>query len=1108
MKRWRDHPRIDAASAWVVANAPRIWAVVLVAIVLALSWHSLRGIHTREVRAVLRSLDSRPLTIAAVVTVINIAIMGLYDVMAFAETRTRAMQRWKFGAVAFCWSNFLTLGPLAGPAIRFWLYRRSVAELSELHTGIVSVVIAFVSGLAGWTAAALIAPRVGGGIPLFVFLALVFVIAAAWCGRAIARRTDRFEGRAAAPSRTFEMALVGWLDWLLGAIVFVLCLHATGRPAPTLDLLAEFFTGQVIGLASLVPGGFGSSDAFWIARLPFDQNVSAAGLGAFRLIYYVAPWFIASIVLLSWATRMSSRRIDVARRITASLVAAGGILMILSTASPAIHARVVLMERYLPLPLVEFGQLAAALAGLILLVLARGLARGYASAYKFTIALLLLGGFASLLKGLDWEEAAILGAIGAAAWSQSSLFDRASGGDWLDWGDLAIGFAALLVFVLFGTFSHHIEFGALERWTSIGYRLQAARFLRTAASMGVVVGAATLYVLIRTPVRFEPPTDEEIQQTLNAHAGYGTGTTPIMVAVGDKSVFFDGRRGFCLYRTIGPYLAVFSDPMVTASSERAAFLNGLFTFAANIDRRPLFYQISLDWIPLLHDRGYHLFKLGEEAHVRLDRLTLEGHAGKLTRQILRRAERDAITFRVMHPPEIANRIDELADISSGWLRAKEVTERQFSIGYFDADYIRRFPCAVVETRGGQRLLAFANLLEGPRHEELSVDLMRYRTDGPSVMDFLLLSTMLHGKSEGYHTFNLGMAPLASVGEHRGARIGERLAGLLFRRGDHWYNFQGVRFYKQKFDPEWVPRYMAYQSAVEWPVALANVSALIAGSWGSALLPGRESAKAHARIAWRHLAISLLFVLTACGCAAHTAPAGPDQFVSLNSHSLRLRLQSPDRAATHPLLVYATGDGGMHRKDLDTYRQLAALGYPIVGFDARDYVKHLGPDTSTTTPERLAHDYSQIIARAREVLGLDAHCSVVLVGVSRGAGLAVVAAGPLRDSITGVVAVALTQEEEYIRWYRDPAPHETRSPVMVDVYEYLGQLGNLPIAVVQSTHDSYLPAAKAREQFGPDTPYRWLQPIDAASHNFGGARTRMYDAVRSALDWVVTPRRNR
>src|SRR3954447_10488534 len=165
------------------SRTPPVSGVALFAIVLALSWHALRGIHTHEVRAVLRSLESRPLIFAVLVTVLNIAIMGLYDVMAFAETRTDAIQRWRFGAVAFCWSNFLTLGPLAGPAIRLWLYRRSVTELSELHAGIVSVIIAFVSGLAGWTAAALIVPRMGAGIPLFALVALAFAIAAAWLGR-------------------------------------------------------------------------------------------------------------------------------------------------------------------------------------------------------------------------------------------------------------------------------------------------------------------------------------------------------------------------------------------------------------------------------------------------------------------------------------------------------------------------------------------------------------------------------------------------------------------------------------------------------------------------------------------------------------------------------------------------------------------------------------------------------------------------------------------------------------------------------------------------------------------------------------------------------------
>ncbi len=205
----------------------------------------------------------------------------------------------------------------------------------------------------------------------------------------------------------------------------------------------------------------------------------------------------------------------------------------------------------------------------------------------------------------------------------------------------------------------------------------------------------------------------------------------------------------------------------------------------------------------------------------------------------------------------------------------------------------------------------------------------------------------------------------------------------------------------------------------------------------------------------------------------------------------------------PLLVYATGDGGMHRKDLDLYRHLVALGDPIVGFDARDYVTHLGTAAETTTPERLADDYARIIQSARQVLGLDAGRAVILVGVSRGAGLAVVAAGRLHHSVSGVVAIALTKEEEYVRWSRRLSrPHETARPVMVEVYEYLGQLADLPIAVVQSTHDHYLPAAKARELFGPDTPYRWMQAIEARNHNFSDARSEMYVATESALLWVT------
>jgi phosphatidylglycerol lysyltransferase len=842
--------RFERASTWLVAHAGRAWGFIIIAVVLALTWHALRGVHVRDVRATLRSLDDRWLAAAAVITLVNIAIMGLYDVLAFSHTRTRAIDRWRYGAVAFCWSNFLTLGPLAGPAIRLWLYRGSVTDLSELHSGIVSIVVAFTSGLAGWALAAFMVDRLGGGLETPFILgaaALVFVIAAAWIARAIAQRIDRFAGPEAGMARTLELAFIGWLDWLLAMAAFLACLRSTGVTTGYIDLAESFFFGQVIGLASLIPGGFGSSDAFWIAGLPFNQNVTAAALAAYRFIYYVGPWFSASMLLLSWAAGRSSTRTVLARRVIGALVGGAGVLIIISSATPSLNARLLTLERFVPLPLVEGGHMAAAFAGLVLLALARGLARGYRAAFKATMAMMLLALFAMLLKGLDWEESAILGTVALAAWSQSGLFSRESGGDWLEWTDLGLGFAALVLFVTFGIFSHHLGPGAFSRWTTVGYHLQGARFVRTAVSLSLAALAASLYVLLRTPVHFEPPPESTIDAVLAAHAAFGSGTTPLMVAVGDKSVFLLKSaatmvdQGFCLYRTIGPYLAVFSDPMVRLPGERAAFLDALFAFAAGIDRRPLFYQISPDWIPLLHDRGYHFFKLGEEALVPLEGVTLEGHRGKMPRQYLRRGERDGITFRVMEPAEVETRIGELAEVSEHWLAAKQVLERQFSIGYFDPDYVRRFRCGVVEAgaRGG-RILAFANFLEGPGREELSVDLMRYRTDGPTVMDFLITSVLLWGKEQGYQMFNLGMAPLASVGEHRGAHRRERLASLVFRRGEQWYNFQGVRYYKQKFNPVWLPRYMAYEAAWEWPVALANVSALIAGSWKGAVTKAGSS----------------------------------------------------------------------------------------------------------------------------------------------------------------------------------------------------------------------------------------------------------------------------
>jgi hypothetical protein len=210
-------------------------------------------------------------------------------------------------------------------------------------------------------------------------------------------------------------------------------------------------------------------------------------------------------------------------------------------------------------------------------------------------------------------------------------------------------------------------------------------------------------------------------------------------------------------------------------------------------------------------------------------------------------------------------------------------------------------------------------------------------------------------------------------------------------------------------------------------------------------------------------------------------------ILLHGHALRLHLVNGDDP--RPLVVFATGDGGWHRKDVELFTHVAKLGLPAVGFDARDYGRHLGAPTLPAS--QLAADYARIIERAKQALRIAAARPVVLCGVSRGAGLAVIAAGEgrLGAPIAGVVAVALTEEEEFVT--DQPAP-----------YEYLPRLGDIPVAVIQATRDAYLPADAARAHFGPDTPYRWFQPVQARNHSFGGARPELYLAVRRAFAWLL------
>jgi phosphatidylglycerol lysyltransferase len=241
----------------------------------------------------------------------------------------------------------------------------------------------------------------------------------------------------------------------------------------------------------------------------------------------------------------------------------------------------------------------------------------------------------------------------------------------------------------------------------------------------------------------------------------------------------------------------------------------------------VFYQVGPERLALYADLGLAALKIGEEARVALPGFSLEGGARADLRQAHRRAQRDGASFEVLPPAQVETLLPALQRISDAWLAAKSTGEKRFSVGSFSGPYLRQFPLALVRAAG--KPAAFANLWTTATHAELSVDLMRFGPDAPrGAMDYLFTELMLWGRGEGYQWFNLGMAPLSGLEAHPLAPAWHRVGNFIFRQGEHFYNFEGLRHYKAKFEPSWEPRYLVARGGLALPRVLVDVSVLIAG----------------------------------------------------------------------------------------------------------------------------------------------------------------------------------------------------------------------------------------------------------------------------------------
>ncbi|MBE9225084.1 bifunctional lysylphosphatidylglycerol flippase/synthetase MprF [Phormidium sp. LEGE 05292] len=543
---------------------------------------------------------------------------------------------------------------------------------------------------------------------------------------------------------------------------------------------------------------------------------------------------------------MLAKQTKIGLWIATLLTALMGVVNLLSAVTPSLSDRTHWLREIVPFEIRASGHIFAALTGFILLTLAANLLRRKRVAWFLTIVVLVISIFSHLIKGWDYEECILAGVLLIQLLFMRRVFTAQSDRPSIAQGILVL-IGALLFTTAYGTAGFFILDGKFEvDKQPINFNLMQA-FLQTLAvfftedNAGLeaktrfgsffidsiyVVGTATLgyaLIMLLRPVllrRSETEQDREKAETIVRE--YSLSPLARLSLLDDKFYYFSpSGKTVIAYVPKGRGAIALGDP-IGPKEELAETILGFNKFCFLNDWYPAFYQTGSDNLEIYRLLGWRILQIGQAAIVDLKTFSTKGKANQNLRTAVNRFTKLGYEVKFYEPPISKELLDKLKPVSDEWLQMMKGAEKRFSVGWFNDKYLRNNAIAVIQNSSSD-IAAFANLISANKSTEIAVDLMRRRADVENgVMEFLFVSLLQHYQQLGYERFDLGLSALSGIGEKQESPRLEKALRYLYLHLDHFYNFQGLHSFKEKFHPHWEPRYLIYPSLAALPDVIVGL----------------------------------------------------------------------------------------------------------------------------------------------------------------------------------------------------------------------------------------------------------------------------------------------
>ncbi len=843
--------------AWLYAR--RYWLIsgliVLISVLLFEALHALtRELAYADVVAAIRGTTSAQHALAILATLLSFVALTGYDWSALryvgAKLPYRVVAQASF--IAYALGNTIGVGVLTGGAVRMRIYGAAGVEAGTISRAIAFNAVAFGLGITAVGAGALLwgahAIAVVAHLPadlLRVAAGLLLGLTAVLLWRCWRTRDLQLFGLTVplpALGLAAQQLLISALDIAASAAVLWVLLPHGAVSFPV--FMAFYAIATVLGVISHVPGGLGVFEAVMLVALGgrVPTETLAGALILYRVIYYVLPLALALALLLVHEVRRGATApfqraaASLAPVLLAAFTLIVGVVLLVSGVTPTSDEVAELLALHVPLPLVEAAHFIGSIGGLALLFVARGMLQRLDAAWWAGMVISIICFVMSFPKGIALHEALLLAfLVGALAVSRKEFTRRAAllaqpfTGGWLfAAAGILLALSGIFVFVY-----RDVEY-AHELWWQFEFDGHAPRSLRALVAVALVTFVIALRQIFRPPTEQLDLPDSATLAQVETIVREQESANASLVLMGDKHILLaESGKAFVMFGRRGRSWVSLFDP-VGPESEWPELIWRFIERARESGGRASFYQVRPQTLPVYLDTGLRVYKLGEDAYVPLKNFSLKGKNRANLRHGVSRAEREGLSFDFIPVARVPEVLGEIRAISNAWLSAHNAAEKRFSLGAFEDAYVCRQPVALV--RKGLQVVAFATIMCTARKAEVSADLMRQLPDAPrGAMDFLFAKLMLHFQLQGFERFGLGMAPLSGMAEHPLAPNWHRVGRLLFAHGEHFYNFQGLRAFKEKFDPTWEARYLAAPGGTAPLLILADIAALISGGLKGILL---------------------------------------------------------------------------------------------------------------------------------------------------------------------------------------------------------------------------------------------------------------------------------